>query len=480
MNMKKKMMQLLASLLTVFIALATAGSALAQTVNSNQNGQGTITITNASQGQTYSIYKLFDATQSEDGISYRLPSGKVLDNTQDWFEADTKGNVLVKSQDVSTPEFKTWAKGFGTKVASAEATENELTFTNVPYGYYYVESSLGGTLTVNSTFPNGMVIDKNETKPTIPDTANAGGKKIKVGSQFVSTTTAKIGDTVSFQIKFNATNHATENGQTKLITKYTVTDTPTALAIQSDSIRVTVGGQDITSKVTKVVEGSGKMTVNLTWVDGSRTLYNSPTEVLITYDALVTKDAATGEANNTATIGYHTSDNPSGPEVPVTPTNPADTRTAVKTYQLTLKKTNAKSETLTGAEFKLYDAETNGTEIKVVKTSEGNYRVAEANEAGVVIAAGTAVIKGLKGDDTRYYLEEIKAPNGYNILTSRQAVTISSTAANSISVINQAGTALPSTGALGTYGFYLIGSVLVLGTLIIIISKRRMLNDSIR
>ncbi|MFX3841409.1 SpaA isopeptide-forming pilin-related protein, partial [Streptococcus suis] len=74
------------------------------------------------------------------------------------------------------------------------------------------------------------------------------------------------------------------------------------------------------------------------------------------------------------------------------------------------------AETLTGAEFKLYDAANNVTEIKVVKESDGVFRVAQADEQGVVIVAGEVVIKGLN-HSTTYYLEEMKAPYGYNILT---------------------------------------------------------------
>lgn len=131
---------------------------------------------------------------------------------------------------------------------------------------------------------------------------------------------------------------------------------------------------------------------------------------------------------------------------------------------------------MTGATFKLYDAATDGNEIKVVKVSDGVYRVAEASEEGTEIEAGSAIIKGLKGDDTKYYLEETKAPNGYNILTERKEVTISSIETNTSNVINKAGAELPSTGSFGTKVFYLVGSILLIGALIFMISKRRMNN----
>lgn len=58
---------------------------------------------------------------------------------------------------------------------------------------------------------------------------------------------------------------------------------------------------------------------------------------------------------------------------------------------------------LTGATFKLYDAETGGNEIKVVKVEDSVYRVAEDGEDGVEIEAGSVTVKGLAADAT-YYL----------------------------------------------------------------------------
>ncbi|MDO5079454.1 MAG: SpaH/EbpB family LPXTG-anchored major pilin, partial [Streptococcus minor] len=203
-----------------------------------------------------------------------------------------------------------------------------------------------------------------------------------------------------------------------------------------------------------------------------KTIYNSPSEVVITYSAVVTKEAKDGQATNSATIGYNTSDTPNVTPTPVNPQSPDDNRTTVTTHRFTLKKTNDARETLTGAEFKLYDAANNGTEIKVVK--DGNeYRVAEAGEEGAIIEAGEVVIKGLKGGTT-YYLEEIKAPNGYNVLTERKAVTVSEDNNARADVINKKGAVLPNTGAIGTTLFYLIGSILLLVALVYTISKRRM------
>lgn len=229
-----KLKSLFMTVLAVLAMVLPTPFASAQEVNTNAGGTGKITVRNASQSQKYTIYKLFDATVTEDGsgISYKVPTGKILPADNPYFAVDSKGNITAKEgATVSSEAFAAWAKNFGTEVTSATANDNSLVFTHLTFGYYFVTSSLGAVLTVDSTTPNATVIDKNTTNPTIPDSNNGGGKKILAadGKTATSTTTAKIGDTVPFQFKFNATNFVTANGVTKQIKSYTIADTPTAL-----------------------------------------------------------------------------------------------------------------------------------------------------------------------------------------------------------------------------------------------------------
>ena len=466
------MTKFLTTLFATLALLFVGGQVNAQSVDTGAGGTASITIDNAAQGQTYTIYKLFDATVDGNGaISYKVPTGKNFTGN-DFFSVDKSGNVLAKDNiDVSSDAFKTWAAGFGTEVKSAKAEDNTLVFSNLTYGYYYVKSSLGTTITVDSTNPNATIKDKNTTNPDIP---NDGAKKIVVNGATTSETTAKIGDVIDYKIAFNATNYVTTSGtDSKLITKYTIVDTPSDLEINQSTVKVTVDGKEVT--VTPTYGTDGKMTIELAWVkaDGKTTIYNSPAEVVVTYKATVKAGAQDGTASNSAKISYTTADG----ETPIPDPNP-DPDPKVYTYQFTLNKTSKEdgSDTLTGAEFKLYDAASGGSEIKVVKNTDGTYRVADAGENGQVIEAGKVVIKGLKGDNTKYYLEEIKAPNGYNILTERKEVSISSTATNTSNVVNKKGAELPSTGSFGTTMFYIAGSVLLLAAFVYMISKRRMNN----
>lgn len=485
----KKMKKIMALVLAMVMVLAMNVAVFAQTVDTRAGGNGTITITNAAKSQTYSIFKLFDATVSADGdISYKLMSGKSdLDGGAAWFSVDTAGNVLaVAGADVSSDAFATWAADYGVQVGTTvTATDNTVSFTNVPYGYYYVKSSLGGTLTVDSTNPNATVVDKNTTNPDIP---SDGGKKIVTTTTEGGTTTtaltnsntAAIGDTVNYQITFNATNFETNNKLTTAITQYVVEDTPSALDINTSTVVVKVGNTTLaSSKYTVSKEDNGKLTITIPWQvdnnDGTYTaLYNSPSLVTITYSATVTGDA-TDKATNAAKVKYNGKELNGG-------------TTTTETYYFDIVKDNNKNEVLTGAEFKLYDAVTGGNEIPVVKLSDGVYRVAEENETGVAIEAGQARIQGLDGTKT-YYLEETTAPVGYNILTSRVAVAINNSdnpatvetdqgvtkyVSGGVEIENQRGAELPSTGGMGTTIFYVLGAILVLGAGVVLVSRRRM------
>lgn len=102
---------------------------------------------------------------------------------------------------------------------------------------------------------------------------------------------------------------------------------------------------------------------------------------------------------------------------------------------------------------------------------------------------GTFTISGL--DAGTYYLEEIKAPAGYNMLkepieivitasidqttgVGTATVTYNRTSTGDVKVENQTGTELPSTGGIGTTIFYIVGSLLAVGAVILLVTKKRM------
>ena len=98
-------------------------------------------------------------------------------------------------------------------------------------------------------------------------------------------------------------------------------------------------------------------------------------------------------------------------------------------------------------------------------------------------STGEFTIKGLKAGT--YYLKETEAPKGYNLLAKAIKVVITDdgqvqvekngavTNVKRVEVLNKSGTLLPSTGGAGTTMIYLVGALLVLGSGVVLASKRR-------
>ncbi|WP_205401900.1 SpaA isopeptide-forming pilin-related protein [Streptococcus lutetiensis] len=461
----KKIRNVMTLLLAALALLFTGSQVFADTT-------GTITVQNAQAGQTYTLYKLFNATVGDNGaIAYTLPDGKTAADVASYFDVDSAGNVTAKSTTtqsvVGSDAFKTWAEGFGTQVGTPkQATNNTVTFDGLDFGYYFIKSSLGATITVDSTTPQAYVVDKNAAGPS-----NA--------TKDANLESAKIGDTVNYTVKYNATNYVMVGGEGKQITGYTIVDTPTNLAINADSVVVKVKStvtqtEQTVTPTTKTVDSNGKLTIVIPWVDSdNNSIYDTPSEVTITYSATVLPGAAgvtalTGQATNGAKITYAYDGG----------SNNISTETeSVKTYGFTIIKTDG-TNTLTGAEFKVYDSETSTTPLKFVKLSDTMYRIAVSTDAASdcveVIPAGMTYISGLK-DGSNFFLEEIKAPAGYNKLTSRQEIVVNKDRGVA-SVLNHKGTELPSTGSFGTKMLYVVGASAILVAFVYMVAKRRVKN----
>ena len=159
----------------------------------------------------------------------------------------------------------------------------------------------------------------------------------------------------------------------------------------------------------------------------------------------------------------------------------------VYTHTLTITKVDGKDQTpLAGAEFELYEGTSvqEGKIIKLVDEGKGVYHVPDTTElttTTTVVSPTTGIItiKGLK--QGTYTLKETKAPAGYN---KGEDTTITITAESTdagetievkgdkITVENNSGIQLPSTGGMGTIIFVAAG-VCVVGFLILTSRKTK-------
>ena len=462
------MKKIISVLLALVMTLALSVSALAA-------GEGSITVDNAVNGKTYTIYRIFDLnSHSED---YKAINYKVSEKWKGFFEANAEG---LKYVDIDGQGYVTWKKNASAADFAAEAIKfakansivndgdavaanGKVEFKNLTLGYYLVQSDLGALCSLDTTMPNVTIEEKNGV-PTVD-------KKVKEGEAWGKTNDANIGDTVNFQTTINVID-----GQPK---NYVLHDKMSAgLTFDASSVKVTVNGAAFAAEnyilvTTGLTDGC---TFEIRFTDGT---LKANDVVKVTYSAILNEKAVI------AGVG-----NPN--ETQLTYGNNAHTewdKTTTYTYKFDLVKTKADNTLLTGAEFKLYDAKTGGNEIALVKEADGTYRVAtgaEKNAEGfqsATIEAGSVTIKGL--DSGTYYLEEIKAPAGYNVLAERVEVKIDganldatmngdSWSSGGVHVINQSGTELPSTGGMGTTIFYVLGGVLMAGAFVLLVVRKRM------
>ena len=214
---------------------------------------GTLTIQNATAGQTYAIYKVFDATYSGTNISYTYTKNgesdalfAALTDTEDALNpfvltatvVESVYNVTIKA-DATAEAISAWLtahKDLLTQTASQVAASSTVVFENLPYGYYYVTSTLGAAVSIDTVTPNVTIIDKNQE----PDWDN-GGKYINVAGVRVYINSANIGETLNFVVPVVATNGVGD----KLATSYIIDDTlPTGITF-NDDLKVYIDGDEL-------------------------------------------------------------------------------------------------------------------------------------------------------------------------------------------------------------------------------------------
>lgn len=482
--MKKAMKKLMAALLAVAMVCAMAIPAWA--AGGTTAGTGSITIDKAVSGETYTIYKMFDLN------SYDPTAGTysytVVSAWEDFFKDGATGNSYITLEN----GHPTWVKGAQAadfaKAALAYATEKNITatkketatsntvsFTGLDLGYYLVDTSLGALCGLDTTKPDATINEKNEVPDIDKKVADSEGN-------WVTENTAKIGDTVNYKVTITV---QTANN------RYVLHDTMSeGLTFNKDSVKVTVGTEEVaTTNYDVVTTGIGTETFNVKFKDEYIATLAAGTKIEVTYSAVVNAKAKVDSDKNTneAHLVYGNKHE----------TEKHETKTYLYEFDL-IKFSGSTKKLLGGAQFKLYDAETGGNEIKLVKNEDDTYRVATATETPVAyietVAGKTVKISGL--DKKVYYLEETVPPAGYNGLTQRVKVDLSTgskkvtagyfndgtydeslaSSIGGVAVVNNAGTTLPGTGGIGTTIFYVIGGGLMAAAAILLITKKRMEN----
>lgn len=462
------------TILTLFVALAMALalSLPAFAASGTYDNSGSITIDNAVPGQTYNIYQVlvlesYDTDKEAYAYKANLDWENWLETQTNYVSIDEQGYVTwVEDADVVAFAKAALAYAKDNKIEATQtqpATSATVTFSSLSLGYYLVDSSLGTLCSLDTTSPSVIMKEKNEP-PTVE-------KKVQEDStdNWGDENTAQIGDTVNFKttitIKPGAQNYVLHDEMSE------------GLTLNPNSITLTLNDTPLNQEHYAVLTSNldDDCDFHITFTQAYLDTITEETVVVVTYSAILNENAViSNDANTNKTkLDYGENNETTWDE------------TKTYTFLFDIVKTGEDNIILDGAKFKLYDSETGGNEIPVVKISDGVYRLAKAGETGVEMETfnGQIEVRGLDANTT-YWLQETEAPDGYNKLPDRVEVKIEGNNLNAtvengtwmdggVHVVNKTGSLLPSTGGMGTTLFYIGGGALVVLAIVLLVIKKR-------
>ena len=414
----------------------------------------------------------------------------------------------------------------GSATATAESVTINIT-PDVP-GYYAVSGSAASTADPTQTVVAAVALSNTDPDRTVAIKASAPPltKQIVSDPAYIvldaagQAAAAEVGTVIHYKLT-SAVPDLTGYDDYTLIFNDTMTS---GLTFDATSVKVyikNVGDSDTpigTDKYTLITSGStlGTYTFRVQIPYATLLTYTKADPIKITYDATVNSGALTYDfENNSASIDYsHSPYDDTTNHTPDHPTYVIDLNLDV------LKVDTSNSETkLDGAKFKLYKI----TDSTTTPETKAYYKWDTTNNTiswQTTLAAGDEFVTGTDGKLTQqirglgsgtYYLQETAAPQGYNPLdhdipvvitieedttktppevtvTAKEdgedaditngtiQLTASQSSAQPVAtgtIGNAAGTVLPSTGGIGTTLFYVIGTILVIGAGVVLVTKRR-------
>lgn len=356
----------------------------------------------------------------------------------------------------------------------------------------YILQVLGDVeINAKADVPN---IEKNIT--------DANGSSPRKGDSY------NVGDTVYFELTSKVPDMDGYDSYT-----YKVTDTLSdGLTLVTDAngtpqVTVTIGGKEY-KKFTATLNGN-VLTIDFSdFIDQKE---NKGAEIVIRYEAFLNEKALhTDKENNSVYLEYSNDPNSDGTG------KTTEKKTYVYNFDIDIVKheTGHPDKLLSGAEFVLYRFNKNEKEYyhydtatpktKWVKLSDEKLETIQAAvEAGKITSKttnedGEISFTGL--EEGTYYLQEIKAPDGYNLPADADATTTVEIVATykadgtidlenqsvivkgngrmyvTADIANKPGPVLPSTGGIGTTIFYVLGGILTVAAIVLLIVKKRMEN----
>lgn len=520
MKLIKKIAAIMFAFMMVF-SLSTNAKAVETT------GTGKITVNDAINGQTYTVYRILkldkdsyepnvEESGKDTGIYSYKPNGNwvnfLKDKTAkggfDYIEIDENDYARWKGDDNDSrrAEFAkralAWAKEHAndtdtsTKIGavnSLPANGNTVEFTGLDLGYYLVDSSVGALCSLTTTNETAVVNEKNNV-PTINKYVHKANGEFLSPNVMRKNYTAFYGETITFNVVINnfkgADNLIIKDNFGDKIKLVTTSDgnfvpTITLCKFNNDQLEDVINLRNNTDFT--ITKNDTDFTIKFLEAGNKKLQEHLDFDLFITYNAVVNSGVGIEDIVNTAILTY--GDN-----------NTTQDKAYVGSLNIPVLKYTKHGGTvknLADAQFGLYKEQNCENVLKFTKDNTTNsYNYDTNGDVTTTLTSdenGKIQIKGLA--EGTYYLKEIKAPKGYNLLKNPIEVTIVpvvDTTTNKITaekitvkkdgttkevtkveVENNTGSLLPSTGGMGTTLIYLIGGALVLGSGIVLANKKR-------
>lgn len=527
----KQIKKLLALVLALAICAAFALPAMANeddgstgSPEATTEGKYTLTMNNAQDGHKYVIYQLLTGTVLPGGTN--IPTGTLGDvkwgnsgfKAQDENGQETTASMYAEKLSAMTSaqldaEIVSIKNSFDNPFTDTpNAVDGTITWNNLPGGYYVViDITDDADITGTDSRSNVMVQVVGDTtinpKPEIliPDKGVKEAQEA-VDAEYKKIMDSEVGKTLDYKVTATV-SVGTMNLNEKYFVKLTDTMSKGHTYVENSAKLVIKDNEgNVISDLSPMPEidvsepdDEQKIIVKVNSFDlkallGEKMPSIGNVVVELTYQAIVNEDAIEADyVNNTAIWDYSHNGEDWQEGTPI--------ETKVYVYDLNGEKVDGENAPLKGAEFKLYTE--NDEEIQVYQDEQGRYFVWNNKETLPEDYKPVSAIVANEGDTEnkftvhglaagKYVLKETKTPDGYNTM---EDLTITITAvlddddnptgectyeygdqtdSTLVTVVNNKGSVLPSTGGMGTTIIYIVGAVLVVGAGVLLFTKKRM------